>query len=73
MHKPPVNDPDVLLDQRQVAVLLRVTTKFLEKRRCVGGGPEFLKLGSLVRYKRASVLAWADQQRRASTSESAQR
>lgn len=73
MNKPIIVDEDPLLDQREVARLLRVTVKFLEAKRWRGGGPAYLKIGSLVRYKRSTVLHWADQQTRASTSEAAQR
>ena len=63
-------DPDMLLDQRKVAMILDTTTKFLEARRVRGGGPVFVKIGSLVRYRGGDLLAWIAEQRRSSTSES---
>jgi excisionase family DNA binding protein len=63
-------DPDALLDQIQVAKLLRVTTKFLEARRVRGGSIPYIKVGRLCRYRRADVEAWIESQRRTSTSES---
>jgi hypothetical protein len=40
----------------------------MEKLRCIGGGPAFLKLGRRVVYRRADVTEWAERDRRASTS-----
>ena len=62
-------DPEALLDQASVARLLGATEKFLEARRVRGGGPPFVKVGRLCRYRRADVLAWIESRRCASTSE----
>ena len=62
-------DPDELLNQFRVSVILGTTVKFLEHRRLRGGGPPFYKIGRLVRYKRGEVVAWVDARRRTSTSE----
>lgn len=61
--------PDLLLDQIQVAKLLGVTTKFLEARRCRGGGPDFVKIGSLVRYHPDALRRWISSRTMKSTSE----
>ena len=53
-----VIDPEALLDQSQVAKILKTTTKFLEARRCRGGGPEFIRVGRLVRYDLEAVRRW---------------
>ena len=45
-----------LLNQKQVAKILGVSTKLLERWRCYGGGPEFRKIGGSVRYELSDVL-----------------
>lgn len=49
---------DPLLDTKQVAELFGSTTQFVEKLRSVGNGPEFLKIGRLVRYRKSAVDTW---------------
>jgi hypothetical protein len=61
-------DPDTLLNQSQVARLLGTTTKFMESRRCKGGGVPFIRVGRLVRYRPSDVRDWIESQRRLSTS-----
>jgi len=39
-----------MLDQNEVAALLKVSPSTLEYWRCRGGGPRFLKVGKLARY-----------------------
>lgn len=63
-----VIDPDSLLDQSRVAEILGTTTKFLEARRVRGGGPPFIRVGRLVRYRRSDVIAWLDSRCCTSTS-----
>lgn len=62
-------DSDELLDQSAVARKLRTTVKFLEARRCRGGGPPFIRVGRLVRYKPQDVQEWIESQRMRSTSD----
>lgn len=62
-------DPDTLLDQTRVAQILGTTTKFLEARRYRGGGPHFVRVGRLVRYRPADVEAWIESRCVGSTSE----
>ena len=52
---PSTVDPEVLLDQVQVARILNTTEKFLEGRRYRGGGVPFVRIGRLVRYRRQDV------------------
>lgn len=66
---PTVIDPDALLDQTHVAKILGTTTKFLEARRCRGGGPPFVRVGRLIRYAPESVQAWIRSRTVQSTSE----
>jgi excisionase family DNA binding protein len=68
--RPIIVDPEVLLDQRQVARLIRMTTKFMEARRVRGGGIPYVKVGRLVRYRKADVDQWLKENRRTSTSDS---
>jgi excisionase family DNA binding protein len=62
--RPIIVDPEVLLDQRQVARLIRMTTKFMEARRVRGGGIPYVKVGRLVRYRKADVDQWLKENRR---------
>lgn len=64
-----VTDPDELLNQSKVAKILGTTEKFLEARRCRGGGPNFIRVGRLVRYRRSDVDTWLESRRVTSTSE----
>ena len=64
----PIIAHDELLDQSRVAKMLKVTEKFLEARRCKGGGPAFIHVGRLVRYRFDDVQAWIQSQRMTSTS-----
>ena len=42
---------DYMMDQEDVSRILKVSTKTLEYWRCRGGGPDFIKIGKLVRYR----------------------
>jgi hypothetical protein len=44
-----------LLDQAHVAKMIGMSEAWLEKKRCAGGGIQFVKVGSNVRYKRKDV------------------
>ena len=48
---------------------LGLAVSTLAKLRCVGGGPQFLKLGRSVRYERQPLSEWRNKRRVASTSE----
>jgi hypothetical protein len=41
----------------------------LEKLRCTGGGPPFLKLGRVVVYDEVDLVQWLGSRRRVSTSD----
>ena len=62
-------DPNELLNQSKVAKILGVTEKFLEARRCRGGGVPFIRVGRLVRYRRSDIEAWLESRRVSSTTE----
>jgi excisionase family DNA binding protein len=64
-----ITDLDELLNQSKVAKILGVTEKFLEARRCRGGGVPFIRVGRLVRYRRSDIEAWLESRRVSSTTE----
>lgn len=47
-----------VMDTRQAAAYLGVSTQTLELYRVTGGGPSYAKLGRLVRYRRAKLEEW---------------
>lgn len=61
-----------LLDNERTSSLLGIKPNTLEIWRCKGKGPRFIKLGSEkqspIRYRRADVAEWINQQSFASTS-----
>ncbi len=59
----------IFMPQRAVAALLGVSERTLERWRLEGTGPDFRKFSRRVMYAKCDVLAWADSQRRTSTSD----
>jgi predicted DNA-binding transcriptional regulator AlpA len=57
------------LTQNEVAALLRLSPRTLERHRLAGTGPVYVKLGRRVVYKREAVEAWAAANTFTSTSE----
>ena len=57
------------LPVREAAKYLGLSISTLNKLRCTGGGPAFLKLGRAVRYTPDDLQDWLDSQRVRSTSE----
>lgn len=55
--------------QAQAATFLGLSPRTLERFRVEGRGPAFLKLGRRVVYSRDDLVAWAEAQRRRSTSD----
>lgn len=60
-----------LLTAVQTAALLGVRTTTLESWRLRGSSIPYKKIGRLIRYAEADVLAWIDAQTRTSTSRQA--
>jgi excisionase family DNA binding protein len=58
-----------MLSTEQAAEYCGVSPRTLEKHRSRGGGPVFVKLGGLVRYKVEDLDAWIAGGRRRSTSD----
>jgi predicted DNA-binding transcriptional regulator AlpA len=52
-----LND-DPLLDTPQLAELTGSTPEFWETLRSKGGGPDFLKISRLVRYRKSAIDRW---------------
>lgn len=51
-----LNDP--LLETSQLVEMTGTTPQFWENLRTTGGGPEFIKVGRLVRYRKSAVDRW---------------
>ena len=58
-----------LLDEKQAAALLRMTSKGLQSWRYRGGGPRFVKAGRSVRYRLEDLQAFVLAALRSSTSD----
>jgi hypothetical protein len=56
-----------VFDTSGAALFLGVGKTYLEKLRCNGGGPVFVKLGRRVTYRRVDLETWIAAHRRAST------
>jgi predicted DNA-binding transcriptional regulator AlpA len=63
------DDPQEVLRTSGAAAKTGLSVSTLNKLRCSGGGPAFLKLGRAVRYKPADLKDWLDSRRVMSTSE----
>jgi predicted DNA-binding transcriptional regulator AlpA len=66
-HNSGVLEP--LLTVQEVSKLIGRSVTTLEKDRLYGTGPEYLKLGRLVRYRPSAVQAWLAERARRSTSD----
>jgi len=58
-----------LLNQREVAALLGLSPRTLERYRCTGFGPRYHKLGRRVLYRSADIDTWIASRLRTSTSD----
>ncbi|WP_319798764.1 helix-turn-helix domain-containing protein [Nitrobacter sp.] len=55
-------DPSELLDCGEAAKLLRQEMQTLAAWRCKGRGPEYVKIGRSVFYRRGAISSWLAQQ-----------
>lgn len=55
------------LTTAEAADLLRLAPQTLNKWRCIGGGPSYLKIGGRVVYDRGALIEWARATRREHT------
>jgi len=60
---------DNYLTTKQSAQLSGLSTSYLNKLRCLGGGSPFLKVGRKCIYRRDEFEAWLAKHQRSSTSE----
>ena len=51
-------DPAELLDANEAAQLLRQRKQTLAGWRCDGHGPEYIKVGRAVFYRRSAISSW---------------
>lgn len=58
-----------MLRVREAASLIGLSVSLLNKLRCTGDGPQFIKVGRSVLYDPADLSAWLDRRRRLSTSD----
>lgn len=63
-----MTDTPELVDENEASVLLAVSVRSLQTWRVSGGGPDYVKLGRAVRYRRSDLLAWIAANTRRSTS-----
>ena len=58
------------LTVKEASVMLRVSKSYLDKLRCSGGGPEFVRVGiRKILYRRCDLESWIRQHRFESTSQ----
>jgi hypothetical protein len=58
-----------LLTTSEAAAFYRCSKAFLEKKRCEGGGPKYLKRCRSVLYRRSDLESWLKDREFSSTSE----
>lgn len=55
---------DTLLTEKEVARLLGVSTYLLQRWRCYGGGPNYIRVGGrggrAIRYRRSDITAYLE-------------
>jgi hypothetical protein len=64
-------DNDTVFDAVAAAGFTGLAVATLAKLRCIGGGPEYLKLGRKVAYRRADLAKWLNARRVANTTQAA--
>jgi hypothetical protein len=64
-------DNDTVFDAVAAAGFTGLAVATLAKLRCIGGGPEYLKLGRKVAYRRADLVKWLNARRVANTTQAA--
>ncbi|MGZ9110959.1 MAG: helix-turn-helix transcriptional regulator [Rhodoplanes sp.] len=69
VHDTLLDENECLLDENQAAAELRVKPTTLRKWRCVGGGPEYVKVGRLARYQPSALRKYKRARTRRSTSD----
>lgn len=54
---------DRMLNAREVAWMLQLSVRTLDRYRREGKGPHYYKLDRWIRYRQSDVIAWADTRR----------
>ena len=62
-----------LLSREEVQEIYGIAKRFLEISACRGGGPAFVKVGRLTRYRVQDIEVWIASNRHTTTSEAAVR
>jgi hypothetical protein len=62
---------DAVFDAVAAASFIGLAVSTLAKLRCTGGGPEYLKLGRKVAYRRSDLVEWGNARRVSNTTEAA--
>jgi predicted DNA-binding transcriptional regulator AlpA len=60
---------DHVLNQKEAAKLLGVSTRTLERHRVTGTGPRFARIGRLIRYRPCDLSAYIERNLLSSTSD----
>jgi predicted DNA-binding transcriptional regulator AlpA len=65
----PASSPDDILDTPEAATYLRLSVSSLNKMRCTGSGPPFIRMGRAVRYRRRALDLFLDSRCTTSTTD----
>ena len=60
---------DLIHITKEAARILRCSESYLNKLRCTGGGPEFIKIGASIGYRRSALDRWTQERSFKSTTE----
>lgn len=59
--RPQMTNNSTLLNERQTAERLGLTTRTLQRWRVSGAGPRYMRIGPrMIRYAESDVVAWAE-------------
>ncbi len=59
-HKPKEENMQKLMNTKQLAEYLGIAVSTILQYRADGTGPQYIKLGHLVRYRQSDVDAWLE-------------
>ncbi len=59
----------VILNTIEASEYLNCSASYLEKMRCFGGGPVYVKLGRSIRYRRSDIDKWLQASRFSNTAQ----
>jgi hypothetical protein len=68
-HNEEARSPDHILDTVEAAAYVRLSVSSLNKMRCTGSGPAFIRMGRSVRYRRRSLDLFIDSRCTTSTTD----